>query len=68
MRQSETDMTELIFAATEHLMARNGLDNLSMHKLPKKPKFRLAQFTFILKIKMNCLNNSPDVFLPCFPM
>ena len=63
MRQSETDMTELIFAATERLMARDGLDNLS-----KKPKFRLAQFTFILKIKMNCLSNSPDVFLPCFPM
>ena len=36
MRQSETDMTELIFAATEHLMARDGLDNLSMHKIAKE--------------------------------
>ena len=38
MRQSETDMTELIFAATERLMARDGLDNLSMHKIAKEAK------------------------------
>ena len=35
MRQSETDMTVLIFAATERLMARDGLNNLSMHKIAK---------------------------------
>ena len=38
MRQSETDMTELIFAATERLMARDGLNNLSMHKIAKEAK------------------------------
>lgn len=38
MRQSETDMVEQIFLATERLMAESGLHNLSMHKIAKEAK------------------------------
>lgn len=36
MRQSENDMAEQIFLATERLMAESGLHNLSMHKIAKE--------------------------------
>ncbi|WP_109078866.1 TetR/AcrR family transcriptional regulator [Aggregatibacter kilianii] len=38
MHQSETDMIERIFTATNDLMATVGLPNLSMHKIAKEAK------------------------------
>ncbi|RRD41674.1 helix-turn-helix domain-containing protein, partial [Tessaracoccus sp. OH4464_COT-324] len=38
MRQSELDMTEQVFIATERLMAEGGLHSLSMHKIAKEAK------------------------------
>lgn len=38
MPQSETDMIERIFTATNDLMATVGLPNLSMHKIAKEAK------------------------------
>lgn len=35
MRQSDLDMAEHIFATVEQLMAKEGLHNLSMHKIAK---------------------------------
>lgn len=54
MRQSENEMTEQIFLATERLMAEGGLHNLSMHKIAKKPIFLREQFIFTSKVKRNC--------------
>ena len=51
MRQSETDMTELIFAATERLMARDGLNNLSMHKIAKEAKISAGTIYLYFKNK-----------------
>lgn len=36
MRQAKTDLAEQIFSATDRLMAREGLNQLSMHKLAKE--------------------------------
>ena len=38
MNQSEMDMIERIFSATDNLMAVEGLPNLSMHKIAKAAK------------------------------
>ena len=38
MHQSETDMIERIFTATNDLMATVGLLNLSIHKIAKEAK------------------------------
>lgn len=38
MHQSETDMIERIFTATNDLMATVGLPNLSIHKIAKEAK------------------------------
>ena len=38
MNQSEMDMIERIFSATDNLMAEEGLPNLSMHKIAKAAK------------------------------
>ena len=38
MNQSEMDMIERIFSATDNLMAEEGLPNLSMHKIAKATK------------------------------
>ncbi|OOF67930.1 TetR/AcrR family transcriptional regulator [Rodentibacter caecimuris] len=35
MRQPKQDLTELIFAATDNLMAKQGFHSLSMHKIAK---------------------------------
>lgn len=51
MHQSETDMTELIFAATERLMARDGLNNLSMHKIAKEAKISAGTIYLYFKNK-----------------
>ena len=36
MRQAKTDLAEQIFSATDRLMAKEGLNQLSMHKLAKE--------------------------------
>ena len=36
MRQAKIDLAEQIFSATDRLMAREGLNQLSMHKLAKE--------------------------------
>lgn len=36
MRQAKTDLAEQIFLATDRLMAKEGLDRLSMHKIAKE--------------------------------
>ncbi len=36
MRQAKADLTEQIFLATDRLMAKEGLNQLSMHKLAKE--------------------------------
>ncbi len=36
MRQAKTDLSEQIFSATDRLMAKEGLNQLSMHKLAKE--------------------------------
>lgn len=51
MRQSETDMAELIFAATERLMARDGLNNLSMHKIAKEANISAGTIYLYFKNK-----------------
>lgn len=51
MRQSETDMAELIFAAIERLMARDGLNNLSMYKIAKEAKISAGTIYLYFKNK-----------------
>ena len=36
MRQAKTDLSEQIFSATDRFMAKEGLNQLSMHKLAKE--------------------------------
>lgn len=36
MRQAKTDLAEQIFSATDRLMTKEGLNQLSMHKLAKE--------------------------------
>ena len=36
MRQAKTDLAEQIFSATDRFMAKEGLNQLSMHKLAKE--------------------------------
>ena len=68
MRQSETDMTELIFAATERLMARDGLDNPSMHKIAKEAKISPGTFYLYFKNKDELLEQfARRIFYHVFP-
>ena len=56
MRQSETDMAEQIFKATEHLMAREGLHNLSTHKIAKEAKISAGTIYLYFKSKEELLS------------
>ena len=51
MRQSETDMAEQIFLATERLMAEGGLHNLSMHKIAKEAQISAGTIYLYFKSK-----------------
>ncbi|MGQ0286386.1 TetR/AcrR family transcriptional regulator [Pasteurellaceae bacterium 22721_9_1] len=51
MRQSEIDMAEQIFLATERLMAEGGLHNLSMHKIAKEAKISAGTIYLYFKSK-----------------
>ena len=55
MRQPETDMSEQIFAATERLMAKDGLHNLSMHKIAKEAKISAGTIYIYFKSKEELL-------------
>lgn len=81
MRQSEKDMTEQIFAATERLMAEGGLHNLSMHKIAKEAQISagtiyiyfknkdelLKQFAYrVFSLFSQVLEENSDTQLPYF--
>lgn len=55
MRQSETDMAEQIFAATERLMAKDGLHHLSMHKIAKEARISAGTIYIYFKSKEELL-------------
>lgn len=55
MRHPETDMAEQIFAATERLMAENGLHNLSMHKIAKEAGISAGTIYIYFKSKEELL-------------
>lgn len=57
MRHSEQDneMSELIFTATEHLMATQGLPNLSMHKIAKQAGISAGTIYIYFKSKEDLL-------------
>lgn len=55
MRQSELDMTEHIFMAIEHLMAKDGLHNLSMHKIAKAANISPGTIYIYFKCKEELL-------------
>ena len=54
MHQSETDMIDRIFTATNDLMATVGLPNLSIHKIAKEAK--ISPGTIYLYFKKSALN------------
>lgn len=51
MRHSEIEMTELIFVATERLMAKDGFRNLSMHKIAKEANIATGTIYLYFKNK-----------------
>ena len=55
MNQSEMDMIERIFSATDNLMAVEGLPNLSMHKISKAAKISPGTIYIYFKNKEELL-------------
>ncbi|MDO4626290.1 MAG: TetR/AcrR family transcriptional regulator [Pasteurellaceae bacterium] len=55
MRQPNQDMAEQIFAATERLMARDGLPQLSMHKIAKETAISAGTIYLYFKSKEELL-------------
>ncbi|MFQ1021901.1 TetR/AcrR family transcriptional regulator [Avibacterium paragallinarum] len=55
MRQSENEMTEQIFLATESLMAKEGLHHLSMHKIAKEASISAGTIYIYFKSKEELL-------------
>lgn len=55
MRQSENEMTEQIFLATERLMAKEGLHHLSMHKIAKEASISAGTIYIYFKSKEELL-------------
>ena len=55
MNQSEMDMIERIFSATDNLMAVEGLPNLSMHKIAKAAKISPGTIYIYFKNKEELL-------------
>lgn len=56
MRQSENDMIERIFSATDQLMAQEGLPNLSMHKIAKQAGISAGTIYLYFKNKEELLS------------
>ena len=55
MNQSEMDIIERIFSATDNLMAEEGLPNLSMHKIAKAAKISPGTIYIYFKNKEELL-------------
>lgn len=55
MRQSDLDMTEHIFMAIDQLMAKEGLHNLSMHKIAKAATISAGTIYIYFKCKEQLL-------------
>ena len=51
MRQAKSDLTEQIFLATDRLMAKEGLNQLSMHKLAKEANIAAGTIYLYFKNK-----------------
>ena len=51
MRQAKADLTEQIFLATDRLMAKEGLNQLSMHKLAKEANIAAGTIYLYFKNK-----------------
>lgn len=51
MRQAKTDLAEQIFSATDRLMAKEGLNQLSMHKLAKEANVAVGTIYLYFKNK-----------------
>lgn len=51
MRQAKTDLSEQIFSATDRLMAKEGLNQLSMHKLAKEANIAAGTIYLYFKNK-----------------
>ena len=60
MNQSEMDMIERIFSATDNLMAVEGLLNLSMHKIAKAAKISPGTIYIYFKNKEELLEKDHD--------
>ena len=57
MHQSETDMIERIFTATNDLMATVGLPNLSIHKIAKETQISPGTIYLYFKNKDELLQD-----------
>ncbi|MFZ7239633.1 TetR/AcrR family transcriptional regulator [Avibacterium avium] len=66
MRQSENEMTEQIFLATERLMAAGGLHNLSMHKIAKEANISAGTIYIYFKSKEELLKEFARRVFTCF--
>ena len=65
MPQSETDMIERIFTATNDLMATVGLPNLSMHKIAKEAKISPGTIYIYFKNKDELLAQFARYIFKC---
>ena len=66
MNQSEMDMIERIFSATDNLMAEEGLPNLSMHKIAKAAKISPGTIYIYFKNKEELLAQFARHIFPSF--
>ncbi|HHF4311732.1 TPA: TetR family transcriptional regulator [Haemophilus influenzae] len=66
MRQAKTDLAEQIFLATDRLMAKEGLDRLSMHKIAKEANVAAGTIYLYFKNKDELLEKDFDESKPFF--
>ncbi|TDQ58066.1 TetR family transcriptional regulator [Mesocricetibacter intestinalis] len=64
--QTENDMTGQIFAATERLMAKDGLHHLSMHKIAKEANISPGTIYIYFKSKEELLERFAWQVFVCF--
>lgn len=62
MRHAKTDLAEQIFLATDRLMAKEGLNQLSMHKLAKEANVAAGTIYLYFKNKTICASRVCDVY------
>ena len=63
MRQAKTDLAEQIFSATDRLMAKEGLNQLSMHKLAKEANVAAGTIYLYFKNKDELLEQLFSMFM-----